>query len=314
MNHGLLDIVGNRDVWRDLHHPVVLGKNGKPRRRVLFVLGGGKAGIISAERLHVLAEAGIPADRFDLVVGISAGAFNAVAFGSGQTGILREMYLYFCALPYAVWDQVYAVVSEMEKRFDRTHFERHAPEILIGISDDASRISLHPAKGCHNLFGLLYTAAAIPPFSSGRFVSGEAAFDGAFAHPCPIREALRAMQGSWEAGCDIDIVLLANRPRPELLPYSDIMMFWWGVNIFLRIWAPHLCVGANAIDGKVAALIPMFEKKRARSRFRTVAWFPTPTTYLSPIEWNPITIERVADAVRSETARFIDAARPRQWI
>lgn len=313
MDIGVLDIVGNTDVWRDLHHPAVPGKNGKPRRRILFVLGGGKAGIVSAERLHVLSEAGIPAERFDLIVGISAGAFNAVAFGAGQTNLLREMYLFFSTMPYLVWDQVYELVCEMEKRFDRAHFERHAPDTLIGVSDNVGRLSLHPAKRAHNLFGLLYTAAAIPPFASGRLASGDPAFDGAFAHPCPIREALRAMRGSWEAD-DIDIVLLANRPRPEHLPFSDIVMFWWGVNVFLRMWAPHLCVGANAIDAKVASIIPLFEKKRVRSRFRTAAWFPTRATYLSPIEWNPATIERVANSVRSETARFIEMARPVQWV
>lgn len=309
-----LDIVGDLGVWADLHYPEVLGKRGKPRKRILFVLGGGKAGIVSAERLHVLAESGIPADHFDLIVGISAGAFNALAFGSQQTGMLREMYLYFCNMPYATWDQVYGLICEMERKFDRTRFEACASEVLIGVSNGAGKLSLHPAKGAQSLFGLLYSAAAIPPFAFGKLPCGDVAFDGAFAHPCPVREAIRAMQASWEAGSEIDIVLLANRPRPEHLPLSDVVMFWWGVNVFLRMWAPHLCEGANAIDSKVASLIPMFEKKRLRSRFRTSAWFPSRERYISPVEWNGRTLERVAEAVREETERFVSAQRPLHWV
>lgn len=314
MDKGTLDIVGDTTIFTDLHYPSVLGKGGMPRKRILFVLGGGKAGVVTAERLHVLAEAGIPADHFDLIVGISAGAFNALAYGSRQTELLRGMYLFFCNMPFAVWDQVYELICEMEQRFDRKRFDTCTSEILIGVSDHASKLSLHSAKETPNLFGLLYTAAAIPPFSFGRHPDGSQAFDGAFAHPCPIRETVRAMQKKWDARSEIDIVLLANRPRPEHLPLSDAWMFWWGVNVFLRMWAPHLCEGANTIDTKVTAVIPVFEKRRPQSRFRTCAWFPSRDQYISPVEWNLLSITGVAEAVRGETEAFVNAQRPQQWV
>ncbi|MFZ2555368.1 MAG: hypothetical protein WAZ27_04705 [Minisyncoccia bacterium] len=313
MKDPVLDIVGDTQVMSDLHHRHVVGKNGKERKRILFVLGGGKAGIVTAERLHVFHEAGIPADHFDLIVGISAGAYNSLAYGARQTAMLREMYLYFSGLPM-VWDQVYELICEMEKKFDREMFERSKPEFLIGVSNHRGDLSLHQAKSAHNLFGLLYAGSAIPPFSSGRLPDGALAYDGAFAHPCPVRESVRKMRGVWEPGVEMDIVLLANRPRPENLPMSDIVLYWWGVNVFLRMWTPLLCPGANAIDSKVADAIPVFEKKRHNSRFRTCAWFPSEREYILPVEWSSSALTRVADAIGGETQRFLETVRPRAWV
>lgn len=309
-----IDIVGSREVLRDLFSPTAFGKGGRPRKRILFVLGGGKAGIVTAERLDVFAKTGIPADHFDLIVGISAGAYNGLAYGARQTSMLREMYLFFSKIPFFVWDQVYALICEMEKRFDREAFEACLPEVLIGVSDQSGSISLHHAKRASNLFGLLYAGSSIPPFSFGLMPNGNAAYDGAFAHPCPVREAVRKMRGVWKPGEEIDILLLANRPRPADLPLSDIVLYWWAVNVFLRMWTPHLCEGANAIDSKVASAIPMFERKRSHSRFRTCGWFPHRSHYISPVEWNNSSLERVAGAVRAETEQLLGSVRPTAWV
>lgn len=309
-----MDIVGDIDVIRDLYHPSVVGRGGKKRKRILLLLGGGRAGLVTAERLHVFHEAGIPADHFDLIECISAGAYNALAYTSRQTTMLREMYYYFSEIPITVRDPIYTLIGEIINRFDRETFEASVPEILIGVSDYKGNLSLHHAKNSPNLFGLLYASSAIPPFSFGRTPEGNAAYDGAFAHPCPVREAIQKMQRTWGPGVEIDIVLMANRPRPEHLPLTDLFLYWWGVNVFLRMWTPLLCDGANAIDSKVAAAIPMFEKKRRNSRFRTCAWFPRRSEYLFPLEWSTFTLERVAGRVRAETEKLLGSVRPTAWV
>ncbi len=297
------DIVGDHRVVHDLRDTLVIGRNGHPRKRVLFVLGGGQAGIVSAERLRVFADVGITADSFDLIVGISAGAYNSLGFAAQQTGILRDLYFAFCEFPMRT--RMYELVSEIERQFDRATFERSTPEVLIGVSDGAGRLSLPSAKSEPNLFGLLYAASAIPPFTYGIDPRGNYAYDGAFAHPCPIRKALHKASVEWERNSEIDIIVLANRPRPSQLPWYDPIAFWWGVNVVLRMWAPDLCPGANMIDAKVDQVIPMFERRR--KRLRTCAWFPHPCRYIGPWEWNPFTLKRHADAIRDETAAFLES-------
>ncbi len=290
------DIVGDVRVVCDLRK-----SRTEARRRVLFLLGGGQAGIVSAERLRAFHDVGISADHFDLIVGISAGAYNALGFASQQTHILRDVYRAFCEFPYA--GRMYTLIGEIEKRFDRATFERSRPEILIGISDSAGGLSLPSAKSEPNLFGLLYAASAIPPFSVGINPQGCFAYDGAFAHPCPVRQAIRKTARDWDRE-PIDVLVIANRPRPERLPWYDPLVYWWGVNVVLRMWAPGLCAGANSIDEKVGNMIPSFSKERRR--FRTCAWFPNPSEYIGPMEWNPYTHQRVGTAIHEETEQVLN--------
>jgi hypothetical protein len=309
-----VDIIGDERVIQDLHHKVVVGRNGKPRKRILFVLGGGKAGIVTAERLHALSESGISADHFDLIVAISAGTYNTLAFSSRQTAMLHDMYVYFCGLPLWGIDAIQTLVNEVKDRLDREAFENCNPEILFGVSDLFGNLTLHGAKRSDNLFDLLYAASAIPPFSFGRQICDRVAYDGAFAHPCPIQGAIRKARTGWEADVEMDLILLSNRPEPKHLPALDPIVYWASINMVLRWWAPYLCTGANSIDEKITDVVDMFRKPRARSRFRTCAWFPQREHYLSPIEMGVRKLKSVGAAVRAETEQFLESTRPVLWV
>lgn len=298
------DIVGDRRVLHDLRHGRTYSASGRPRVRVLVVLGGGQSGILSAERFDVFARAGISIDHFDYVFCTSAGVFNAIGYAANQTGMIRPIYFAFCEFPLPF--RMYYLISEIERVLDRKTFENAQAQILVGYSDAKGKLSLASAKGEPNLFGLLYAACAIPPFTFGIDPRGNRAYDGAFAHPCPIGRALLKISRECGSDRDIDILLLANRPRPTALPWYDPLIFWVGVNVLMRLWAPGLCAGANTIDAKVGAIIPMFEKRRAR--FRTCAWFPKPANYISPLEMNRFTLNHHADAIRHETEHFFEKA------
>src|SRR3989344_3450567 len=307
-----MNIIGDHRVIADLHHRKVIGRNGRARIRILFLLGGGSAGIISAERLRALEDAGIPAENFDYIVCISAGAYNGFGYVAQQTRELRPMYLAFAQGPWRGVDRIRELVNTIQDRLDHETFRESGPDVLVGVSDLLGNLKLHSAKQAENLPDLLYAASAIPPFSWGCEVNGHIGLDGAFAHPCPVCPVARMLRAMWREGVEVDMVLFANRPEPAQLPYYDPIAF--GALIHTMLWwhAPQLRPGAAAIDERVDEVIRLFRKQR--KRFRLFAWFPSPEHYILPIEWRPGRMQDVGDAVYASTEQVLDQHRPTQCV
>src|SRR3989344_3092726 len=157
------DIVGDDRVIPDLFHKEVLGKNGRPRVRILILLGGAQAGLVSAERVHACAVHGIPADHFDVKFAISVGTYIALAYDALQTALLRPMFLNFVTGGWWGMDPIQNLVDDIKQRLDQDTFYRCASEMFFGVSDSSGNFSWLGAKDSPNLFDLLYAASAFPP-------------------------------------------------------------------------------------------------------------------------------------------------------
>jgi len=187
-------------------------------------------GIFTAGVLDGFAEGGEPA--FDLVIGVSAGAYCASSYLAGQHGRIRriitnQMTGWNYANPYRMLlgksaiDQDY--LMEVTRSVDPldidamcaspAQFEVVATEAQTGVA------SYLPAKGDDALTAI-HATVALPFFYRGgpiRF-RGEEYFDGSVSDPVPIDRVIA--QGATH----VTVVLTRSRPMPRLSPLSRLFL------------------------------------------------------------------------------------------
>jgi len=306
-----MEVIGDTTLLRDLFYPEVLGKGGTPRRRLVFVPPGGKAGVVSAERLRALAEAGIPVEHFDVAVGSSAGSFNLAAHCAGKAHEIRQVYEHLCDVPFFFpglmgdWLDIPYLVSLLRNKLDQETIRNCRTDLLIGVSDLRGNLHLHDAKQADDVLALCHASSAIPLLTQGVALEGEVYVDGGCAHPCPVGHVVRETRMPGE---ETDILLLANRPRPEKLHWLETWAYWALVHAGLMAYPWSLRASTAALDMKLGRAARMFEKKH--KRYRLCAVFPTPESGVLPFEWHKPSLRRGADVSYATFSRLLKEVRP----
>lgn len=191
-------------------------------------VGGGMRGVYAAGVLDRCLELGI---RFDLGIGVSAGAANLITFAAGQKGRTHRFYtIYAMRRQYmGVWnylskrsfidmDYVYGTLSNSdgEDPLDYEAAMQSPMELLIVATEAETGKARYFDKSeiPKNRYDALKASCAIPAVCKPYPVDGIPYYDGALGDTIPIQKA-------FELGCD-KVVLLLTRPENTLrTPDSD---------------------------------------------------------------------------------------------
>jgi len=282
-----MNIFGDKSLLRDLSHKEVLKKNGKKRRRALIVLPGGSAGVTSAGILHALSDFGISASHFDVVVGISCGAFNGAAFTAGVAHRTRGVYEDVCtdllAAPWfgGPWQALVRLEAHLRKEIDQDvirHSTTHTYAALSGIYGEL--------RAASDMVVPLLASGAVPWFTTGISIDGKVWFDGGCAHPCPLAEV--AMHERVD-----DVLIIANREVPGEQHWGEAYLFPTLVHTFMFAHSWAMKRSTLGFDAKIARAISLLEK--SRKRMRLCALFPRAENAILPFETRPSAVRKAGE-------------------
>lgn len=178
-------------------------------------VGGGMRGIYAAGVFDFCLDAKL---RFDLGIGVSAGAANLASFAAGQAHRNRRFFTqYSQRQQYMGWgnflrkgsfldmDYIYGVLSNStgEDPLDYSAFMANPMEILMVAAEAESGKSRYSDKADirKDSYDVLKASCAIPYVCMPQLVDGVPYYDGALGDPIPVEKA-------FELGCDRVILIL----------------------------------------------------------------------------------------------------------
>jgi predicted patatin/cPLA2 family phospholipase len=196
--------------------------------RVGLVLeGGGMRGVYTAGVLERFMEQDV---YFPYVIGVSAGACNAVSYLSRQRGRNRRVMIDASAHPEYIsfknWIKRGSIFG-MDLIFDRLPNELDPLDYdrLFSIEETLVVGTTNPDNGKpmyyynqewtgnRSLFSaILQASSSLPFFSKGTVINSALMYDGGVADPIPVRKAL-------DDGCDRLVVILTKDESYRIKPF-----------------------------------------------------------------------------------------------
>jgi len=184
--------------------PVIEGVKHKttlPAGSALVLEGGGTRGFFSAGVLDAFMDAGI---MFPYIIGVSAGAANALSYISGQRGRNRVLVEKFVGRPQYLgyrnlimyrslfgYDYVFRTVPERFLFWDRGVFDETDIRFVIGVFDCVAGETIWFEK--HDVkpgFDVVRASCSIPIVSRIVKYNGYRLLDGGVASPIPIEKSI----------------------------------------------------------------------------------------------------------------------------
>lgn len=170
----------------------------------LVLEGGGMRGVYTSGVLDVFLEHGM---KFPYVIGVSAGASNAISYISGQIGRNRRVTIDYIRHPNYLgvrnliregsmfgWKFLFDVLPNKLEPFDYAAFEASGQTLVIGTTDahtgEAVFFDTERPKGKEWLFQLIQASCSLPFISRPVKAEGRTLFDGGIADPIPIGKAI----------------------------------------------------------------------------------------------------------------------------
>lgn len=215
----------------------------------LVLEGGGMRGIYTVGVLDALLDSGI---RFDYVIGVSAGAGNAVSYLSGQRGrgyrvntayVHDKRYIDLGGLLHqkSVFglDFIYDTIPQVLEPFDYDAFHTDTSEFIAVVTDAESGEAVYFTKDdiVGKDFTVLKASAALPMFSQPVQYKDKLYFDGGVADSVPVARAL-------EDGCDRLVVVLTRQrgfeKKPERMRFAYTRSLKDYPNIALALDRRHI--------------------------------------------------------------------------
>lgn len=301
-----MECFGDTSLLRDLHQPSVLLSTGKKRRRALIVLAGGTAGATSAEVLRALDDTGIKARHFDVIVGVSAGAFNAAAYAAGDSAQVRGVYENVCMHMYAVsltgggWRLFDELAHIMRETFNQEAARQNPSELRVVLTDLVGKFHLYDAKKPADMVDALLASASVPWFTNGTPLEGKIWVDGACGHPCPLAYIAREFRPH-------DVLVVGSRARPEHQHWVETWSFPFVVHTFMMWHSWALKTSTVALDQKLDETLALFKSKRRKMRLTGI--FPTGESAIFPLEARGFEIAKKGDEAYAYTRKLLDTHR-----
>lgn len=170
-------------------------------KRGIVLEGGTFRPIFSAGAMDALLDNGI---RFPYVIGVSAGATNALSYVSGQKGRNLEVLLglrrdkryiglrnFFREKCYFGLGFSFNVVPRELYPLDYNAIEQYEGEFKVGITDAVTgEADYRDGTKIEGMTELLEATCAIPLMFPTITIDGRAYYDGGVADPIPIRKAI----------------------------------------------------------------------------------------------------------------------------
>jgi hypothetical protein len=318
-------VVGDKNVVRDLFHPEVTSKNGRPRLRALIAPGGAKSGVTMGQRLCAFESLGIDADRFDAGLATSAGAYNVVAYCAKQARHVPALYEKVSWLNPKVLQSILTrrdylgfqyLRDEVEKLLDVDTFRKCRMDLSIGVSDLKGNVHLHKAKEAENICDLVYASAALFPVVPGKIIKNVYSVDGGYSRQSSVIKWIRQKLHEIPRDQGIDLLYLANRPHPKLhFSKREEKIFNKFVDYTLSGY-PELAEGARSIDKKLLRVTEVFEDSHPRihPNVRMCALFTMPDENIYPNEWRKKILRSRGELTRRRTEAFLKALQPAREV
>jgi len=211
--------------------PVIKGEKYKtmlPAGFALVLEGGGTRGFFSAGVLDAFMDAGI---MFPYIVGVSAGAANALSYISGQRGRNRVLVEKFVGRPQYLgyrnlfllrslfgYDYLFRTIPERLLFWDREVFDETDIRFVIGAVDCATGetdwFEKHDVKPG---FDAVRASCSIPIVSPIAKYKGHLLLDGGVSSPIPIEKSI-------EDGNGFHVIVLTQNEGYEMRPFTPLTM------------------------------------------------------------------------------------------
>lgn len=184
----------------------------------LVLEGGAMRGIYTTGILDCFLDHGI---TFDYVIGVSAGACNAISFVAGQRGrsyrintrFLRDKrYLGLCPVlrerSLFGMEFLFGEMTSTLEPFDFAAFHASPTECVVVTTDaDTGRPAYFGKEDMHDDLTPVRASSSIPCCAPAVLFHGRRYFDGGIADPLPVRRAV-------EDGCT-HLVVVRTRPAED---------------------------------------------------------------------------------------------------
>ena len=196
----------------------------------LVLEGGGTRGFFSAGVFDAFMDTGI---MFPYIVGVSAGAANALSYISGQRGRNRVLVEKFVGRPQYLgcrnlfthrsmfgYDYVFKTVPERHLFWDREIFDETGTRFFIGATDCATGETFWFEK--HDVkpgFDVVRASCSIPIVSPTAKYKGHLLLDGGVASPIPIEKSI-------EDGNRFHVIVLTQNEGYEMRPFRRLTMIF----------------------------------------------------------------------------------------
>ncbi|WP_274362301.1 patatin-like phospholipase family protein [Paenibacillus thermotolerans] len=195
----------------------------------LVLEGGGMRGVYTGGVLERFMEWGL---YFPYVIGVSAGACNAVSYLSRQRGRNRRVTIDFVDHPeylsFANWIRKGSVFG-MELIFDRIPNELDPLdyEALFASGETFVMGTTDPLTGLPQYYGnehwrqdqatfssIIKASSSLPFFAPSVEIAGKRMYDGGVSDPIPVRKAL-------EDGCERLVIVLTKDASYRIKPFKQ---------------------------------------------------------------------------------------------
>lgn len=207
-------------------------KEGRTLSKIGLVLeGGGMRGVYTTGVLDFFLEKDL---YFSYVVGVSAGACNAVSYISGQKGRNLEIYMKFVRdkrymsfrnllMTQSLFgmDFIFDEIPNKHIFFDFDHFQKSQSSFIIGTTDCITGEPVYFEKeDIEKKFTVLRASASLPMIAPIVRYKGLELLDGSIADPIPIQKSI-------EDGNEKHIVVLTRSKgyRKPLESSSTLLKF-----------------------------------------------------------------------------------------
>ena len=171
-------------------------------RSALILEGGAMRGIYSAGAMDILAENNI---MFPYVIGISAGAINALSYISGQAGRNAKVTLKYINDPRYLslrnfskthsifhFDFIFGELSSKLEPFDYSAFEASNTRFVAVATNCITGEAEYFEKGdCENIFNACIASGSMPLFTKPVIINKKPYLDGGISAPSGLPEALK---------------------------------------------------------------------------------------------------------------------------
>ena len=287
----MVRIVGDPRVVRCFTNPPA----DDTQQRTLVVLPGAMAGILSAAALRALVRAGcVPRERLS-VVGISAGAGNAVGWATHNAHLTPDVYCHLANRFFTLrWGE-----DLLQLRYLARYLEECIGERAVRTAPAAIYSAVTDMNGACRLVDIRTVAHPFEAVFASTFVPAP------FLGTAHLPRIGRVVDG----GCGFDLVQLAIRLRPRYLlvlgsrplqrelPWYERVPYPWWVRAWLYQYPRAVREGAATIDERISRALTRLSEAR---RIRFCGIFPEGSEAVAPFEWR-------SGVLASAAARYEDA-------
>jgi len=316
-------VIGDENVLRDLHHPVVYDSKGLRRKRLIVAPVAAKRGHVLAMRTLGLERSGIPAHRFDKGLFTSSASWVGVAYAAKQSHLVSQFFKKMTWLdPVGFWAAISGdpllldwLKHEVHKILDYDEVMRCPMDVSVALADLQGGVQLRRAKDTRDaleLCDVMAASSALLPGRYGKEINGVYCADGGLTIRSTVMRWLHRVLREMQEGREVDLLYIASHPHHE--DYFGLLEhFLYNLFTLVALWSyPELARGAHTVDPKFRTMMELAVREHVGMRICVIA--PEPDEYVISNEWRPHRFEVTGALTLSRTEKLFESLRPVPWV